>query len=412
MSNNMPLVSIVVPIYNVEKYLRQCLDSISIQSYSNLEIILVNDGSTDSSLDIANEYACKDSRVKIINQKNKGAGYSRNVGLKCSSGTYIMFFDSDDYMEEYAINLMIKKATEMEAEIVIAKSNDYYNDTKETKKLKSIDDNFITKPVFSAEDNCKYIFNFCTAWAWDKLYKKSFLTQNNIFFQNLSVSNDMFFTLYSLSLAKNICIIDDYMFYHRRNVYSSLSNSRDKTPLECFKAIYKLRDVLMEKKEYDKFEQSFINYIIKYLIWHSNSLKNESKILVLLYTKIYIFKMFHILEKNENYFYDRSYYTWIHFVNNWTVSDKVNNICENYEDLLIYAVGHEFIGIKKNKSIKSLFRFIYLYLFCKITNINNFFQNIQAAFSKNHLSYEFGKNILQNNFLSLITLYKNREKKK
>ena len=91
-------ISVVIPVYNVEKYLEQCLDSVIAQSFEDIEVICVNDGSTDSSLEILKRYADNDSRIKIISQKNKGAGAARNVGIENAAGEYVYFMDSDDYL--------------------------------------------------------------------------------------------------------------------------------------------------------------------------------------------------------------------------------------------------------------------------------------------------------------------------
>ena len=91
-------ISVVIPVYNVEKYLEQCLDSVIAQSFEDIEVICVNDGSTDSSLEILKRYANNDSRIKIISQKNKGAGAARNVGIENAAGEYVYFMDSDDYL--------------------------------------------------------------------------------------------------------------------------------------------------------------------------------------------------------------------------------------------------------------------------------------------------------------------------
>lgn len=92
-------ISVVVPVYNVETYLEECLNSIINQTFSDIEIICINDGSTDSSLDILNDYSKKDDRIKIINQENKGLGATRNKGIDLAKGKYIFFIDSDDYIE-------------------------------------------------------------------------------------------------------------------------------------------------------------------------------------------------------------------------------------------------------------------------------------------------------------------------
>lgn len=121
MNNKTPLASIIVPVYNVEKYVNECLDSIIKQTYTNIEIIVVNDGSLDSSLKICQDYALKDARISIINQKNSGLSAARNSGLSVSKGDYIIFVDSDDLLEKHAVEMFINEAQASNAEVVLGK---------------------------------------------------------------------------------------------------------------------------------------------------------------------------------------------------------------------------------------------------------------------------------------------------
>ena len=114
-----PLVSVIVPVYNVEKYLEQCVDSVLNQTYRNLEIILVDDGSQDSSREICDTYINVDSRVKVIHQENGGSSSARNAGLVCASGAYVFFLDSDDWLAYNAIEIMLLKALTNNAQMVI-----------------------------------------------------------------------------------------------------------------------------------------------------------------------------------------------------------------------------------------------------------------------------------------------------
>ena len=113
-------VSIVVPVYNVEKYLKRCVNSLIGQSYSNLEILLVDDGSKDSSLSICKEYELKDSRIRVFHKENEGLGLTRNYGIERATGEYITFVDSDDYLTSDAITAMLDRAIATNADVVIA----------------------------------------------------------------------------------------------------------------------------------------------------------------------------------------------------------------------------------------------------------------------------------------------------
>ena len=117
-SVNRPLVSVVIPVYNVEKYLRECVDSVINQTYRQIEIILIDDGSTDSCGDICDKYALIDSRIKLIHQENQGLGHARNVGMVEATGKYIIFLDSDDYWELTALEELIEEAEKKDLQVI------------------------------------------------------------------------------------------------------------------------------------------------------------------------------------------------------------------------------------------------------------------------------------------------------
>ena len=115
----MPKVSVIIPVYNVEKYLHECLDSLLNQTLKDIEIIAVDDGSTDSSLKILKDYAKKDKRLKVLTQENKGAGAARNLGMKHATGSYLSILDSDDYFDHSMLELLYKKAEKTKAKDVV-----------------------------------------------------------------------------------------------------------------------------------------------------------------------------------------------------------------------------------------------------------------------------------------------------
>lgn len=174
-------VSIVVPVYNVEKYLKRCVDSLIGQSYPNIEVLLVDDGSKDSSLSICKEYELKDSRIRVFHKENEGLGLTRNFGIEKATGEYITFVDSDDYLTPDAIAVMLKPATATDADVVIA--NMFYKD-EEMKvavaehlytgaDIKSVIINRMMGNYAKKEDALSY-----TATA--KLFKKKLFTEDTI----------------------------------------------------------------------------------------------------------------------------------------------------------------------------------------------------------------------------------------
>ena len=158
------LISIIIPVYNVEKYLRQCLDSIVNQTYTNLEIICINDKSTDNSAEILEEFLQKDERIKVINNKeNVGSAISRNYGLDIAAGKYIAFVDSDDYIDEKYIESMLNKMKQVNCDIVLNLSI-YSNGV-------SILDNYTQMPKIQNNGDfldCFSVINFLPVFIWSR----------------------------------------------------------------------------------------------------------------------------------------------------------------------------------------------------------------------------------------------------
>ena len=164
-------VSVIVPVYNVYKYLDKCLNSLVNQTLKDIEIIIVNDGSTDSSLEIINKYASKYSNIKIINNTNHGQGYSRNVGIKLASSPYIYFLDGDDYLEYDALSIMYNKIVENNSDIVVCDIYKIYDNSKK-----------IFKNFINYSDSNKINLMLSHQGVPAKLFKKSLFIDNNIFF--------------------------------------------------------------------------------------------------------------------------------------------------------------------------------------------------------------------------------------
>ena len=248
----MPKVSVIIPVYNVEKYLRQCLDSVVNQTLKDIEIICVDDGSTDNSLKILKEYAFKDDRFIIIEQKNQGAGAARNKGLEIATGEYLYFLDSDDFIDLRALEKLNTQIIKYDADICVCKNYDFIENENLLKEpywihgLKYIDG----LEIFNKYDISEYLFNFCNIPAYTKLYKRDFITQNNIKFQEIKSCNDVFFNLYSLACAEKITFIDEYLVTYRRGQSGSITSKRGRHITCILKAFKKLKNDLKERGYY------------------------------------------------------------------------------------------------------------------------------------------------------------------
>ena len=168
-------ISVIIPVYNVERYLHECLDSVLSQSCSELQIILIDDGSTDDSGMICDEYAAKDSRIAVIHQKNSGAAAAKNAGLRMATGEYLSFVDSDDYLEPGAFRHMVNLLEKSSADVIQCGFCDLFVDEKIDR---------ITLENVCTFTAVEYLKRYTTDWTcgllWDKLYKRSLF--ENIFF--------------------------------------------------------------------------------------------------------------------------------------------------------------------------------------------------------------------------------------
>lgn len=207
------IISIIIPVYNVSSYLPECLNSILSQDYSNLEIILIDDGSTDSSGKICDDYAAQDRRIRVIHQKNSGAAAAKNAGLRIASGKYLSFVDSDDVLEPGAYSHMLQLMHSHAADVVQCSYRDLF-------PTKTVDHTKDRQQIFSAQE---YLSQFTKDWTcgllWDKLYLRKLF--NGIFFEEGHKIDDEYFTYQGILNARTIAC-DNHIVYNYRKRRSSV----------------------------------------------------------------------------------------------------------------------------------------------------------------------------------------------
>ena len=192
-------VSVIIPVYNVEKYLAECLDSVISQDIQDMEIICVNDGSTDSSGEILKTYARKDDRIKVVSQENKGLSSARNIGIEYAKGEYLLFLDSDDCLAEFVLKELYETAQGEDVEILTFDAECFY-ETEELKKREYKDNYYRRQKEYSGiwtgdELFCELIENddFCDA-AWILFIRSSWLNENKIRFMPGILHEDCLFS--------------------------------------------------------------------------------------------------------------------------------------------------------------------------------------------------------------------------
>lgn len=304
-------VSVILPVYNVNQYLRQCLNSVLNQTLRDIEVICVDDGSTDESSNILLEYANKDQRLKIVTQANSGAGAARNKGLEIAKGEYLSFLDADDFFELTMLEEAYAKCKELDADFVVFRSDSYNNDSKQYSQcLWTIKEHLLPqKEIFSYKDIKKDVFKVFNGWAWDKLYKRDFILKNGLCFQEQRTTNDLYFVFVALVVAERVALLKNRILaHHRRSISDSLSVTREKSWNCFYHALLALKNKLHDLDIYDELKQSFINYALHFSLWNLNTIQG------LTYEKLYnklrdcYFDELGITDYPEDFFYNKGEY--------------------------------------------------------------------------------------------------------
>lgn len=215
----MKKVTVVIPIYNVEKYLKKCLESVVLQSYKNLEIIMINDGSTDCSQEICEEYKNKYENIMLVNKKNEGVSVARNTGINLSTGEYIIFIDADDVLHKHYIEHLVYLLETEDVELAICEytTETLRDDINREYKKNIIEKNEVIRDILS---NVNY-----GGYLWNKIFIKSIIIEKNIKFQEgITIWEDLLFVIEYLTNI-NYCVwINSVLYYYRQRNNSAVAN--------------------------------------------------------------------------------------------------------------------------------------------------------------------------------------------
>ena len=317
------LISVIIPVYNVEKHLRECLNSVINQTYKNLEIILVENVSTDLSGDICDEYAEKDSRIKVIHKKIKGVSDARNEGLDIATGKYIMFLDADDYYEHNACERLCKEIEEKDADYVTANYMHITHDGERWDKP-LFDVNVYDDFKLSIQDYKKSFF-VMNSVIWNKIFRREFIESNKLRFVSGAIAEDAIFATFCYVHSDRGYYIKDVIYNYRQNEANvSISTSCTKEYFENLNGSYKLIFNNFDETNNLGFYRFFYARIMPYLlckIIDTNALASDKE-------KVYV------LEMLDWFFKQRDAYNVV------VISEKLNQIVDNiinqrYEEALI-----------------------------------------------------------------------------
>ncbi len=271
-----PRVSVIVPAHNAEQYLDQCLNSILNQTEQNIEVLCVDDGSTDSTPDILATASQKDPRVKVITQECAGAGAARNAGLKLACGDYLLFFDADDYMELNMLEVMYDRAEQTCSDVVVCNSRCFEEETNEDIPSDADMGHIDFSQVYSGISLSSCIFTAFIGWPWDKLFRRTFIQKNNLEFQEIESTNDACFVYCALALAQKISFSDKVLAHHRYHP-NSISTTRSKYPHNAALAHEAIKKRLENEEVWSHIYIPFLDWGCIHLRWNYCTLEGQGK---------------------------------------------------------------------------------------------------------------------------------------
>ena len=261
-----PRVSVIIPVYNQETYLPDCLNSILNQTLREIEIICVDDGSTDSSLQILREYAQRDRRITVLAQENLHAGIARNAGLTVARGEYLFFGDSDDFFEKNMLKECYQRAKELMLDVVVFTHNSW--DSKLKKAFQGIPMNpAFRDKIFTSENYPDTIFTTARPPAWNKLIKSSIVKNNGIKFESYKSSNDLTFSCLVVSVSERIYFMNKAFVNYRFNSGVNVSMGRGNRIDDFIDALNKLKQTLQKMGKFSNFEKAFRKMALSCSSW-------------------------------------------------------------------------------------------------------------------------------------------------
>ena len=269
------LLSIIIPVYNGEKYIEKCLDSVLSQTYSNIEIIIINDGSTDNSYQLLQKYAKKDHRILLFNQKNIGSSLTRNNGIKYAHGEYITFIDIDDYIEKDAYEKVMSKLQDDIDIACFSVSCDY---TKENYSINKI----LKSGIYPKDEAVKELFNKDIFNAlWNKIYKASLIKEKDYFPYEFNQGEDLVFNCKVFKQANKILLLDDivyhYIYQENATMISSFTKNNDLVLKNKQKYVFDLLSDIDMQIYYDYMLKEYEVFVIN-LFMTNNNLSFKDKI--------------------------------------------------------------------------------------------------------------------------------------
>ncbi|MEE0024315.1 glycosyltransferase family 2 protein [Methanobrevibacter sp.] len=279
---SIPKVSIIIPVFNSENLLNDCLCSVQNQTLKDIEIICIDDGSTDNSLKILEDFSKKDYRFNVFHQENSGAGFSRNVALDKSNGEFILFLDSDDWIEKDSCEKLYNQATNLNSDLVLFDAVRHLPDNQSMDLIHFLGDGSnkdFSSLVFDYELVKDKVLNAYFGVIWSKFYKKSFILENNIRFPHHKLYNDVEFHVKSMLLAKRISYFPKIFYHYNRIGQDSLQTLyvSSEEAMVFYDVMCGVKEFLLDNEFFDEFKSEFIEFTFKEFERKLNEINDEFK---------------------------------------------------------------------------------------------------------------------------------------
>ncbi len=268
-------ISIIIPVFNAEAYIKECLNSVLNQRYKNIEIICIDDGSTDSSAQIIEKYCHLDPRIKYLYKNHTNAADARNIGLEIATGEYILFLDSDDFLADDALKQLSNIAAGTNADIVVSQYKLFDNKTNR-KQATTYGIHTKKKNPFNITMLTEKQFEFTNIAVWNKLYRSDFLKSHALRFKSHACLNDMFFSLAATALAKKIALCHTVTVYYRINVHYSISSNISYIQANFFDILSEINTYLQQRLDWSRFGDSLLDMESRQLFEFASRLPNKT----------------------------------------------------------------------------------------------------------------------------------------
>ena len=271
--NEVPSVSIVMPVHNGAEWLPAALDGVLAQTMGDFELIAVDDGSTDDVPQVLAAYAARDPRVRVLTHATpQGAGGARNAGLDAAQGAYLLFLDADDLFEPELLGRAVEEARRSDADMVLFGADEF-----EVEGVRRANGFYLAAgllPVdvpFCRDDVPTRLFQLCTPEPWTKFFRRGFVLEHGLRFQQLQNTNDLLFTLSGLALARRVGVARDVLVHHRVGRAGGIQASRSRDPLAFLEALRALRARLELGGLLDQLGESYANLVVFHCLFNDDA---------------------------------------------------------------------------------------------------------------------------------------------